>query len=122
MDLKQVQEDLVELIRIEGLIKLSRMTENDVLSLQNKANRGIPRAEYDCGLYAFFCLKDAELANQWFQKCKKHTNGYFLWKLALVYHMMGNQWIKESVAFMRRSAWRKYPRAMKVMRELLAFN
>jgi hypothetical protein len=118
VDLKQIQDDLVELIRIERLIKLSRMTENDVLSLQNKANRGIPRAEYDCGLYALFCLKDDELAHQWFQRCKKHANGYCLWKLAMVYHMMGNQWIKESVACMRRSVWRKYPKAIRVIQKI----
>jgi hypothetical protein len=63
MNLKKVQDDLVELIRIERLIKLSRMTENDVISLHRLAERGISRAEYDCGLYAFFCLKDAELAH-----------------------------------------------------------
>jgi hypothetical protein len=93
MDLKQIQDDLVELRRIEELIKLSRMNENDVLSLHRLADRGIPRAEYVCGVYAFLCLKDAELAHQWFRSCRKHANGYFLRKIAMVYHMMGNQWI-----------------------------
>jgi hypothetical protein len=115
MDLKQIQDDLIELIRIERLIKLSRMTENDVLSLHRLADKGISRADYVCGLYAFFGLKDAELAHQWFQRCRKHANGYFLWKLAMVYHMMGNQWTKESMSCMRRSAWRKYPKAIRVM-------
>jgi hypothetical protein len=115
MDLKQIQDDLVELIRIEGLIKLSRMTENDVLSLHRQANKGIPRAEYFCGVYAFFCLKDAKLAHQWFRRCRKDANGYFLWKIATVYHMMGNQWTKESLACMRKSAWRKYCKAIWVM-------
>jgi hypothetical protein len=115
MNLNQAQDDLVELIRIERLLKLSRMTENDVLSLHRLAKKGAPRAEYVCGVYALFCLKDDELAHQWFERCRKHANGYFLWKLAMVYHMMGNQWTKESIACMRRSAWRKYPKAMMVL-------
>ena len=118
MDLKQIQGDLVELMRMERLLKLSIMTENDVISLYRLALRDIPRAEYFCGVYVLFCLKDAELAHQWFERCRKHANGYFLWKLALVYHMMGNKWTKESMACMRRSAWRKYSKAIGFMDKL----
>jgi hypothetical protein len=91
MDLKQLQDDLFTLRRIERLLKLSIITENDVMRLLRLASRGIPRAEYLYGIYAFYYLKNAELTNQWFNKCKRHANGYYLLKLAMFYRTMGNQ-------------------------------
>jgi hypothetical protein len=107
MDLKKIQEDLVELRRIEMLIKPSKLIGKDVLSLNKLAGRGIPLAEYLFGLYALYCLKDHVLAHQWFHKCKRHANGYFLWKLALAYDIMGINWTSELIDCIKRWAWNK---------------
>jgi len=91
MDLKQLQNDLVTLRRIERLLKLSIFTEKDVMRLLSLAEMGIPRAEYLYGVYAFSYLKNTDLTNQWFSKCKSHANGYYLLKIAMFYLTKGNQ-------------------------------
>jgi hypothetical protein len=84
MTLKQIQDDLVELIRIEGLIKLSRMTENDVLSLHRLAKKGAPRAQFYYAAYMLLVERNEAEGYLWLNRCKQRCNALFLWKIRML--------------------------------------
>ena len=84
MDLKNIQDDLVELIRIERLLKLSRMTKNDVLSLHRLAKKGAPKGQFLYAIYMLLVERNETEGYLWLNRCKQHCNALFLWKIRMV--------------------------------------
>lgn len=64
--------DVKEVLRVERLVLEEKMSQEDVDILKEMAERGIPRAEYEYGLFFLVCLHDRKNAQTWFEKCKKH--------------------------------------------------
>jgi TPR repeat protein len=119
--LRKIEAELKEIIRIEQVMKYSLLTPGDVISLKKLAEKGLPRAEF---LYSLMLLerRNEDEAIKWLQRCKRHANGLFLWKLSRAYAFLGEKWHKESLSCLRRAAWRKYPPAMKLIKELKKLN
>jgi hypothetical protein len=84
MDLNQIQDDLVELIRIERLLKLTRMTENDVLSLHRLAKKGAPRGQFLYAAYMLLVERNEAKGYLWLNRCKQRCNALFLWKIRML--------------------------------------
>ena len=120
--LDQLEAELKEIIRIEQVMKYSLLTPGDVISLRALADNASPRSELLYALYLIVVERKETEANQWLQRCKRHANGLFLWKLSRAYAFLGEKWHKESLSCLRRAAWRKYPPAMKLIKELKKLN
>ena len=82
--LDQLEVELKEIIRIEQVMKYSLLTPGDVISLKKLAEKGLPRAEFLYGRMLLEQRKEAE-AYQWLERCQRHCNGLFLWKIRMVY-------------------------------------
>jgi hypothetical protein len=82
--LDQLEVELKEIIRIEQVMKYSLLTPGDVISLQELAEKGSPRSQFLYGLMLLERRKDYE-AIIWLNRCKRHCNGLFLWKIRMVY-------------------------------------
>jgi uncharacterized protein YehS (DUF1456 family) len=80
--LDQLEVELKEIIRIEQVMKYSLLTPGDVISLQELANKGLPRAEFLYGLMLLERRKHAE-AYQYLEKCRRHCNEIYLRKIAI---------------------------------------
>ena len=85
--LDQLDAELKEIIRIEQVMKYSLLTPVDVMSLQELANKGLPRAEFLYGLMLLERRKHAE-AIKWLNRCQRHCNGLFLWKLSKINYLL----------------------------------
>ncbi len=116
--LAQLEAELKEIIRIEQVMKYSSLTSQDVISLKELAEKGIPRAEFLYGVYKLAIERNMADGHLWLKRCKRHANGSLLWKLSRAYAFLGEKWHQESLSCLKRSAWRKYPKAVKVMEKL----
>jgi hypothetical protein len=83
--LDQLEAELKEIIRIEQVMKYSLLTPGDVISLQELANKGKPRAELLNALYLIVVERKQAEAYHWLKRCQRHCNGLFLWKIRMVY-------------------------------------
>ena len=83
--LDQLEVELKEIIRIEQVMKYSLLTPQDVNSLQELANKGKPRAELLNALYLIVVERKLAEGYQWLERCQRHCNGLFLWKIRMVY-------------------------------------
>ncbi len=81
--LEKLLSEVREVWKIERLILEGKISQEDVGILKAMAERGIPRAEYDCGLFFLLCLNDADSALEWFEKCKKHANEHLMSKISV---------------------------------------
>ena len=88
-----------------------------MISLQELAENASPRAEFLFGLMLLERRKQAE-AYYWLERCKRHCNELVLFKLSRVYALLGEKYHQESLSCLKRAAWRKYPSAMKLLKEL----
>ena len=68
-------------------MKYSLLTPGDVISLKKLANKGMPRAEFLYGLMLLERRKHAE-AIKWLNRCQRHCNGLFLWKLSKINYLL----------------------------------
>jgi hypothetical protein len=92
------------------------MTLDDVISLKELAERGMPRAELMYGIFMLAIERNEAEGHLWLQRCKRHCNGYFLWKLSRAYAFLGEKWHQESLSCLKRAAWRKYPPAIRMLK------
>jgi hypothetical protein len=84
--LDQLEAELREIIRLEEqFIKYSLLTPGDVISLQELAENASPRAELLYGLYLIVVERSDAEGYQWLERCQRHCNGLFLWKIRMVY-------------------------------------
>lgn len=81
--LDQLEAEPKEIIRIEQVMKYSILTPDDVISLKELANRGIPRAEYLYGVYKLAIERNVGEGNQWLQRCKRNCNEIYLRKISI---------------------------------------
>jgi hypothetical protein len=86
--LDQLDAELKEIIRIEQVMKYSLLTPGDVISLQELANKGLPRAEFLYGLMLLERRKHAEAIN-WLNRCQRHCNEVYLGKIKKVFKIIG---------------------------------
>jgi hypothetical protein len=80
--LDQLEAELKEIIRIEQVMKYSLLTPVDVMSLQELAEKGSPRAQFLYSLMLLERRKDDE-AIKWLNRCKRHCNEIYLRKIAI---------------------------------------
>jgi hypothetical protein len=86
--LNKLVAELREIIRLEEqFMKYSLLTPGDVISLKKLANKGMPRAEFLYGLMLLERRKHAE-AIKWLNRCQRHCNGLFLWKLSKINYLL----------------------------------
>jgi hypothetical protein len=85
--LDQLEAELKEIIRIEQLMKYSLLTPGDVISLKKLAENASPRAEF---LYSLMLLERRNKAEaiKWLNRCQRHCNGLFLWKLSKINYLL----------------------------------
>jgi hypothetical protein len=60
--------------RIEQVMKYSVMTQEDVVSLKELANNGMPRAELNYGIFKLAIDRNEAKGRLSLQRCRKHCN------------------------------------------------
>jgi hypothetical protein len=82
--LDQLEAELKEIIRIEQVMKYSLLTPGDVISLQELANKGMPRAELMYGIFKLTIERNRVEGHLWLKRCKRHCNEIYLKKIAYI--------------------------------------
>jgi hypothetical protein len=86
--LNQLEVELKEIIRIEQVMKYSLLTPQDVNSLKKLAEKSLPRAELLYALYLIVVERSDAEGYQWLERCQRHCNGLFLWKLSKINYLL----------------------------------
>jgi len=86
--LDQLEAELKEIIRIEQVMKYSVMTLDDVISLRELANKGVPRGELNYGIFKLVIERNEAEAYMWLKRCRKHCNRILKAKTNHVYKLM----------------------------------
>lgn len=120
--LERLSLDLKEALRIQDkLLKTNkRLTEEEASFLKKEAEGGAPAAEFRYGLYILLDLNDEKTAEVWWTKFFYHANGFGLWKASGIFAYLGDEYYEWSMKCLRRSAWRQFPiakRMIKAMKE-----
>jgi hypothetical protein len=86
--LEQLGAELKEIIRIEQVMRYSSLTSEDVNSLKELAEKGIPRAELFYGVFKLTIERNKVEGYQWLQRCRKHCNAVLKARISHVYKLM----------------------------------
>lgn len=108
------------IIRIEKKLGRENLSQEEVKFMVDSANSGVPRQMFNYGVYLYLMNHDEEESRSWFNKTLKKMNGYGLLRCSGVLAGLGEEWIEDSVKFLKRAAWRQNPiakRMIKMMKE-----
>jgi hypothetical protein len=81
--LDQLEAELKEIIRIEQVMKHSSLTSQDVISLKELAEKGLPRAELFYGVFKL-TIERNKVEGYQLKRCKRHCNEIYLKKIAFI--------------------------------------
>lgn len=112
--------DLKETIRIElKLLKTNEpLTFDEVSFIKTRAEEGVPKNEFVLGLYYLIQEENEFEADKWWTKFFYHANGYGLWKASGIFAYLGDQYYEWSMRCLRRSAWRQFPIAKRMLKAM----
>jgi hypothetical protein len=82
--LEQLEVELKEIIRIEQVMKYSLLTPQDVISLKELAEKGLPRAELMYGVFKLAIERNKAEGYHWLERCKRHCNEVYLKRIQKV--------------------------------------
>ena len=119
-NIKNLQNEIALILAIEKKLGVQEFTSEEHNFMVSEASRGVPRQMFNYGLYLFYLNHDEEEARSWFNKALKKMNGYGLLRASGKLAELGEEWIEDSMKFLRRSAWRQNPiakRMLKFMKE-----
>ncbi|MCR4562864.1 MAG: hypothetical protein K5694_06670 [Bacilli bacterium] len=121
-DAEKLQREFEIGTAVENKLLITReyLTTDEVGLLKGKAEGGSPRYQFDYGLHFLFDKQDEKTASTWWEKCLKHANGEALWKFSGVFASLGDEYYEWSMRFLRRSAWRQFPLAKGMLKEMKA--
>ena len=121
--LKTINKEFKEILRIESIIGTKDITESDANFLKKRAESGSPRAMFDYGLFLLINKEIKEDAILWFNRHLKVCNGYGLWRASGIFAQLFDEyqdldWYEWSIKCLRRSAWRQFKLAKKMLKDM----
>ena len=117
---KVLEFDYLEAIRIENkmLKTTEQLTQSEIEFLKGHAECGSPMGEFDLGLYYILFKRDEKTAEEWWNKFFYHSNGLALWKASGIFAFLGDEYYEWSMKCLRRSAWRQFPIAKRMLKAM----
>lgn len=117
---KALDFDYMEAIRIECkmLTTIEQLTQTEIEFLKGHAECGSPLGEFDYGLYYIIYKHDEKAAEEWWNKFFYHSNGIGLWKASGIFAYLGDEFYEWSMKCLRRSAWRQFPIAKRMLKAM----
>lgn len=115
-----LQKEIALILAIEKKLGAQELTTEEVNFMVTEASRGVPRQVFNYGVYIFLLNHNEEEARSWFNKALKAMNGYALLRASGKLAELGDQFIDDSMRYLRRAAWRQNPiakRMLKFMKE-----
>jgi|GEM_PF-4319846 len=106
------------IIRIEKKLGRENLSQEEVKFMVDSANSGVPRQMFNYGVYLYLMNHDEQESRSWFNKTLKKMNGYGLLRCSGVLAGLGEEWIDDSMRFLRRAAWRQNPIAKRMLKEM----
>lgn len=94
------------------------LTDKEIHYLKEHAESGAPLAEFNYGLYYLLFKKDEKTAEEWWNKFFYHSNGFGLWKASGIFAYLGDEYYEWSMKCLRRSAWRQFPIAKGMLKDM----
>lgn len=118
--IEKLASELKESWRLESkLLKTNdQLSEEEINFLRCRAEEGSPLGEFIYGLYYLLHKKDEKTAEEWWNKFFYHSNGLALWKASGIFAYLGDEYYEWSMKCLRRSAWRQFPIAKGMLKEM----
>ena len=120
LNLKRLSSDLEKSFKIEAkMLKTNdKLTEEEIDFLKNRAEEGCPRDQFNYGLYYLLNEGNEKEAEVWWNKFFYHSNGFALWRASGIFAYLGDEYYEWSMKCLRRSAWRQFPIAKRMLKEM----
>lgn len=117
---KRLSFDLEHYLNLEEKLLTTNdmLSEDEVTFIKKRAEKETPIAEFIFGLYYLLNLNDEETAEKWWNKFFYHSNGFALWKASGIFAYLGDQYYEWSMKCLRRSAWRQFPIAKRMLKDM----
>ncbi len=118
--LSKLSSDLKESWRLEEkMLKTTEpLTGEEIAFLKRHAEGGSPLGEFHLGLYYLLYENNEQEAEQWWTRFFYRSNGYGLFKASAIFAFLGDQYYEWSMKCLRRSAWRQFPIAKMMLKEM----
>jgi len=121
ISLKKLELELKEMSKIEKKVGIENLTNEETNFLLEQIKEGVPRANIIYGQYLLFEKGQKEEAIEQFNLFLKNANGLALFFGSEIFAKMSNddeEWIEWSMKCLRRSAWRQFPIAKMMLKDM----
>ena len=103
----------------EKILKTTEpLSDGEANFLKDYASSGSPRGEFIYGLYLLLHQNNESEAEVWWNKFFYHSNGFALWRASGIFAYLGDEYYEWSMRCLRRSAWRQFPIAKRMLKEM----
>ena len=117
---EEIEKELDETFKLQEKLLYSSepLTNEETILLKGFAEDGTPRPELLYGIYLFLGLNDLKTAEEWWEKFIKHANGLILFEASGIFAYLGDEFYEWSMRCLRRSAWRQFPIAKRMLKQM----
>ncbi len=119
-NLEELELSIKKVWKIEAKILKTNeaLSEEETTFLKDFANTGSPRGEFIYGLYLLLHQNNESEAEVWWNKFFYHSNGFALWRASGIFAYLGDEYYEWSMKCLKRSAWRQFPIAKRMLKEM----